>query len=103
MRTPRAADTFGAMFALSLPLVVLAVFFGALAWPLWNRLVLCARVSLGGATVFALAAVEYPGEGTAAVLAHTGDGLAYLVAVAAGACSAVVMIAAIVALRELAD
>jgi hypothetical protein len=61
----------------------------------------CARVSLGGAVAFALAAIRYPGQGTQAVLAHTGDGLTYLVVAARGACAAVVMVTAVALLRTL--
>lgn len=86
---------------LDVPLLALFVVFAGLAWAEWDRLALCARVSLGGAVVFGLGAVEYPGQGAGAVVGHTADGLVYLVTVARGACAAVLMISAIVTLRAL--
>ena len=86
---------------LDLPLLVLFVVFAGLAIVEWSRLPLCARVSLGGAAVFAIGALKYPGQGVGAVVAHSNDGLVYLVTVARGACAAVLMISAIVALRAL--
>ncbi len=86
---------------LDLPLLALFVVFAGLAYAEWARLPLCARVSLGGAAVFAIGAIQYPGQGIAEVIAHTNDGLVYLVTVARGACAAVLMISAIVTLRAL--
>jgi hypothetical protein len=73
----------------------------ALACAQWTRLPICARISLGGATVFAIAAIRYPGEGMSQLLTHTDDGLTYLAAVAGGACAAVVMITAVALMRGL--
>jgi hypothetical protein len=86
---------------LDVPLLALFVVFAGLAYAEWARLPLCARVSLGGAVVFAIGAVKYPGQGAVAVVGHTDDGLVYLVTVARGACAAVLMISAIVMLRAL--
>jgi hypothetical protein len=86
---------------LDVPLLALFVVFAGLAYGEWARLPLCARVSLGGAVVFAIGAIKYPGQGVSVVVGHTGDGLVYLVTVARGACAAVLMISAIVTLRTL--
>jgi hypothetical protein len=91
--------TFGRM--LDVPLLALFAVFAGLAYAEWTRLPLCARVSLAGAGVFAIGAVKYPGQGVGAVVAHTDDGLVYLVTVARGACAAVLMISAIATLRAL--
>ena len=85
----------------AIPVLVFALFFTALACLQWHRLPVCARVSLGGATVFAIAAAKYPGASSADLAARTNDGLSYLVAAAGGACGAVVMITAVALLREL--
>jgi hypothetical protein len=86
---------------LDVPLLALFVVFAGLAYAEWGRLPLCARVSLGGAVVFAIGAVKYPGQGVTAVVGHTDDGLVYLLTVARGACAAVLMISAIATLRAL--
>jgi hypothetical protein len=84
-----------------LPVLALAFAMAALACGQWTRLALCARISLAGATVFAIVAIRYPGEGMSQMLGHTDDGLAYLAAVAGGACAAVVMITAVALMRGL--
>jgi hypothetical protein len=84
-----------------LPTLVLTFAMAALACAQWTRLPICARISLGGATVFAIAAIRYPGEGMSQLLTHTDDGLTYLAAVAGGACAAVVMITAVALMRGL--
>jgi hypothetical protein len=66
------------------PILILAVLFVVFARLEWKRGPLCARVSLGAATVFALAALKYPGLSTQAIVDHTEDSLSYLVNVARG-------------------
>lgn len=82
------------------PLLALAALSAGLALAQWSRLPVCARVSLGAGAAFALAGIRHPGQSLQAVLAHT-DGLAYVVALARGACAAVVMVSAVALLRGL--
>ena len=84
-----------------MPVIVLGVSFAALAWAQWTRMAVCARVSLACAAIFGLAAARYPGEGAKAILAHSDDGLVYLVAAARGAGAAVVLITGLALLRSL--
>ena len=61
------------------PLFLLALLFCAFAAFDWRRLPVCARVSLGAATVFAIAGYRYPGAELAEVVELQRDGVAYLV------------------------
>lgn len=90
------------MDSLEIPLAVSAAFFALFAAFEWRRLPLWARVHLGVATAFALAAVSHPGMSVAELVDSSHDGMAYLVAAArmAGLTAALVSVATF--LRELA-
>jgi hypothetical protein len=64
------------------PLFMLALVFCAFAAFDWRRLPLCARASLGAATVFAIAGFQYPGADLTEVVEIHRDGLAYMVELA---------------------
>lgn len=83
------------------PIALLALLFLLVAVWEWRRGLLLSRVSLGVATVFVLAALQYPGASAAEVAEHTEDGLAWLVIAARGAGLAVVLATVAGFLREL--
>jgi hypothetical protein len=85
------------------PILVMAVVFAALAVLDWTRLALCARVSLGVAAVFAIAAYRFPGMSAGEISEQTQDGLAYLVVVSRGAAVAVFMVSVASLIREYAS
>ena len=76
----------------SIPLAVSALVFLALAAIEWRRLPGWARIHLGVATAFALAAVVHPGMTIKGLVDQGHDGLAYL----AGAARVAGMVAALV-------
>ncbi|HEX8102022.1 MAG TPA: hypothetical protein VF533_05395 [Solirubrobacteraceae bacterium] len=85
------------------PIALMALLFVLLAAWDWRRAPLLARLSLGVATVFALAALEYPGASVRDVVAHTEDGLAWLGSGARGLGLALVMVAVAGQVRALRD
>lgn len=87
----------------STPVFVLAVVFAALAVLDWQRLALCARLSLGVAAVFAIAAVKFPGASAGQIVSEPADGLAYLVLVSRGIALAVFMVSVSALIREFAS
>ncbi len=64
------------------PLALTALIFAVFATIEWRRMPICARVYLGVATAFALAALSYPGMSVQDVLAETRDGMTYVVGAA---------------------
>jgi hypothetical protein len=88
------------LHALDVPIGVSALVFAALALLFWRQAPVCARVVLGVATVFGLAAVQYPGMSIEEVLGQTHDGLAYLVAAARVSGFAAAMLAVTTMLRR---
>jgi hypothetical protein len=71
--------------ALQVPLIVSALFFAGLAAVEWRRAPVWARIHLGVATAFALAALSHPGMTIQDMLDQSRDGMAYVVALARGA------------------
>jgi hypothetical protein len=65
-----------------LPIAFSALVFAGLALLFWRQSPVCARVVLAVATVFGIAALEYPGMTIEEVLRETREGLTYLVAIA---------------------
>ena len=74
------------------PLFVLAAIFFAFAAFDWARLPICARLSLGAGTVFAIAGFQYPGAELEDVVVAHRDGLAYMVDLARGVGFAAVLV-----------
>ena len=85
------------------PIELMAVLFALIAAWGWRRSAVCARVSLGVATVFALAAARYPGDSAGEIVAQTGDGLAWMVSGARGAGLAIVLVSLVPLLRQLRE
>ena len=71
--------------ALQVPLIISALFFAGLAVVEWRRAPVWARVHLGVATAFALAALNNPGMTIQDALDGSRDGMSYVVALARGA------------------
>ena len=88
------------LHALDLPIAVSALVFAGLALLFWRQAPLCARIVLGVATVFGIAALEYPGMSIEDVLGQTHDGLTYLVAAARVSGFAAAMLAVTLMLRR---
>ena len=88
------------LHALDLPIAVSALVFAGLALLFWRQAPICARVVLGVATVFGIAAVQYPGMSIEEVLGETRDGLTYLVAAARVSGFATAMLAVTLMLRR---
>jgi hypothetical protein len=65
-----------------MPLALSALVFAVFATVEWRRMPVCARIYLAVATAFALGAATHPGMSVQDVLAHTRDGMTYLVAAA---------------------
>jgi hypothetical protein len=72
---------------------------GVLAWRREDARV-WARILLGSGTALLLGALRYPGLGADEIVAQTGDGLAYLVAVARVTGVAALLFCGATALRE---
>lgn len=78
---------------LELRVLALAIIFGVFAGFDWKRMPVLARVSLGVATVFLIAALVHPGAGIGELVEAPQDGIAWLVwlarpfAVAVAVCS----------------
>ena len=70
------------MHPIDVPIALSAFVFAGLALLFWRQAPVCARVILGVATVFGIAALEYPGMTIEQVLRETRDGVTYLVAIA---------------------
>ena len=70
--------------ALHAPLVASAILFAGLAAGEWRRAPVWARIHLGVATAFALAALDHPSMTIQAMLDGAHDGMAYLVGAARG-------------------
>jgi hypothetical protein len=88
------------LHAIDLPIAISALVFAGLALLFWRQAPLCARIVLGVATVFGIAAVEYPGMSIDEVLGQTQDGLTYLVAAARISGFAAAMLAVTLMLRR---
>jgi hypothetical protein len=86
---------------MSMPLVLLALFFAVLATVEWGRLPVVARVYLGVATAFAIGAVSNPGMPVAEAIERAGDGIAVLLEAARLAGFAAVMISVATTVRRL--
>jgi hypothetical protein len=65
-----------------MPLALAALVFAVFATVEWRRMPLCARIYLAVATAFTLGALTHPGMSVQDVLAHTRDGMTYVVATA---------------------
>ncbi|HEX8075853.1 MAG TPA: hypothetical protein VF545_12840 [Thermoleophilaceae bacterium] len=89
--------------ALNVPLLVSALLFAGFAAFEWKRMPVWARVHLGVATAFAMAAVWHPGMTIHDVLDQTRDGSAYVVACARVAGMVAALITVTTRLRELAQ
>jgi hypothetical protein len=87
---------------MSMPLILLALFFAVLATVEWKRLPLVARVYLGVATAFGCGALAHPGMTIGDAIAQTRDGITFVLAVARLAGFAAVMVSVATALRSLA-
>ena len=86
--------------ALHAPLFLSGLLFaGFAAWE-WRRAPVWARVHLGVATAFALAALSNPGMSIQDVLDRSHDGLAYIVALARGAGMVAALVTVATRLRE---
>jgi hypothetical protein len=70
---------------LQVPLFVSALVFAAFAIAEWRRAPVWARVHLGVATAFAMAALMHPGMTIQDALDGARDGMSYVVALARGA------------------
>jgi hypothetical protein len=88
------------LHAVDLPIAVSALVFAGLALLFWRQAPLCARIVLGVATVFGIAAIQYPGMSIDEVLGQTHDGLTYLVAAARISGFAAAMLAVTLMLRR---
>jgi hypothetical protein len=88
------------LHAIDLPIAVSAIVFAGLALLFWREAPLCARIVLGVATAFGIAALEYPGMSIQEVLGQTHDGLTYLVAAARISGFAAAMLAVTLMLRR---
>jgi hypothetical protein len=71
--------------SLQVPLFVSALLFAGFAVAEWRRAPIWARVHLGVATAFAMAAVSHPGMTIQDALDGARDGTAYVVALARAA------------------
>ena len=85
---------------MDLPIALSAIVFAGLALLFWRQAPLCARVVLGVATVFGIAALEYPGMSIDEVLGETYGGLTYMVAAARVSGFAAAMLAVTLMLRR---
>ncbi|MEA2398248.1 MAG: hypothetical protein QOK25_1804 [Thermoleophilaceae bacterium] len=65
-----------------IPLLLSALLFAGFAAFEWRRLPVWARVHLGVATAFAMAAIWHPGTSIHDLLDHSRDGVAYVVGLA---------------------
>jgi hypothetical protein len=86
---------------MSMPLVLLALFFAVFATVEWRRLPVVARVYLGVATAFAIGAATYPGMTITDAIEQTDSGIAVLLAAARAIGFAAVMVSLATALRRL--
>ena len=84
---------------MSMPLLLLALFFAVFATVDWRRLPFIARVYVGVATAFAAGAVVHPGMTIAQAIGEA-DGIALLLAVARMVGFAAVMVSVATALRR---
>ena len=84
------------------PLFVFALIFCAFAAFDWHRLPVCARVSLGAATAFAIAGFQYPGADVADVVAAQPDVVAYMVDMARALGFATVLVSLAMFVRDAA-
>jgi hypothetical protein len=87
--------------ALHAPLVFSALLFAAFAVADWRRAPLRARVHLGVATAFALAALSHPGMTIQDALDGARDGMAYVVALARACGLVAALLTVATRLREL--
>jgi hypothetical protein len=85
---------------MQVPVAVSALAFLLPAWLAWRRSPICARVMLGAATVFFIAALQSPGRSVADILEQHSDGLAYLVGAARLAGLAAFLIGMVAFVRE---
>jgi len=83
-----------------MPLLLSAIFFAAFAALEWRRLPVVARVYLGVATAFSIGAFTYPGMSIADAVAHTSEGLTYVLALARIAGFTAVLVSVATFLRE---
>jgi hypothetical protein len=86
---------------MSMPLILLALFFAVFATVEWARLPVIARIYLGVATAFAIGAVGNPGMSITDAIAQMEAGMAVLLEAARVAGFAAVMISLATALRNL--
>jgi hypothetical protein len=70
--------------ALHVPLAASAILFAGFAVAEWRRAPVWARIHLGVATAFALAAMAHPGMTIQDALEQAQDGMSYLVGLARG-------------------
>jgi hypothetical protein len=87
---------------LQVPLFVSALLFAAFAVAEWRRAPVWARVHLGVATAFAMAAIAHPGMTIQAALDGAHDGMSYVVALARGAGLVAGLVTVATRLREFA-
>jgi hypothetical protein len=85
---------------MSMPLILLALFFAVAATVEWERLPLVGRMYTAVATAFAIGAATHPGT-TIVQAVEVGDGLSALLAVARMVAFAAVMVSLATALRRL--
>ena len=89
--------------ALHAPLVFSALVFAGFAVADWRRAPVRARVHLGVATAFALAAAAHPGMTIQEAVDGARDGLAYVVGLARGCGLVAALLTVATRLRELAS
>jgi hypothetical protein len=85
---------------MSMPLILLALFFAVAATVEWERLPLIGRLYTGTATAFAIGAATHPGA-TIVQAVDLGDGLSLVLAAARAVAFAAVMVSVATALRRL--
>ncbi len=83
------------------PVAFMALLFLLMAAWEWRRSPLRANLSLVVGAIFALAALEYPGESVLVIVQHTGDPLAWVVSGVRGLGLALIMVTLVAEVRRL--
>jgi hypothetical protein len=82
------------------PLFASALLFAAFAVVEWRRVPVWARIHLGVATAFALAALSHPGMSINDLVGQANDGMAYVAALARAAGLVAALVTVATRLRE---
>jgi len=88
--------------ALHAPMLFATLLFAGFAVAEWRRAPVCARVHLGVATAFALAAIGHPDMTVQDALDGARDGMAYVVGLARGCGLVAALLTVATRLREFA-